>query len=121
MVKAIGGGEPKMMMAFGAWIGAFFYQAQALKIILWAWVVGVLLGGVVGLGMMFFRGRTREHFANARMILSSVLAPQGDKGIHSVNVGLRKKDPLPYGVPLGIGLVSYLAFLGSTGQLYPMR
>src|SRR5882672_12856003 len=48
-VYAIGGmgaGDVKMQMGFGAWIGAFFGMATGLWIILMAFCIAVIIGGV---------------------------------------------------------------------------
>src|SRR3954471_24976395 len=63
-VYAIGGmgaGDVKMTMGFGSWIGAFYgvntgNDVDATSIIFWAFLCGVLAGGVIGLGMILARG-----------------------------------------------------------------
>src|SRR5215470_3755400 len=48
-VYAIGGmgaGDVKMQMGFGAWIGAFYGLPTALWIVLWAFFLAVIIGGI---------------------------------------------------------------------------
>src|SRR5947209_12333656 len=68
-VYAIGGmgaGDVKMQMGFGSWIGAFYgvnateSHPGALWIIVWAFCIAVLVGGVIALGMIALRGQYRR-------------------------------------------------------------
>src|SRR5688572_27113312 len=64
-VYAIGGmgaGDVKMCMGFGSWIGAFYgintgSEVDGANIIFWAFIAGVLVGGVIGLAMILLRGQ----------------------------------------------------------------
>jgi prepilin peptidase CpaA len=120
-VYAIGGmgaGDVKMQMGFGAWIGAFYglretdEHPSAMSIILWAFCLAVIIGGVLGLVMMLVRRRFRGNWANARAILADLLTAPG---IGTVAERASKRKPsmhlLPYGIPLCLGFISYLVYL----------
>lgn len=120
-IGGMGAGDGKMVMGFGAWIGAYFSPAgRATQIMLIAFAIGVLIGGVIGLAMMLVRGRYRENVTNARVILLSFVTSGGLTQIADKGNQIRAKEPkLPYGIPLCIGFVGYLYYLAANGQLQP--
>lgn len=119
-VYAIGGmgaGDVKMTMGFGSWIGAFYgvntgNEIDATSIIFWAFLYGVLAGGVIGLVMILVRGRFQENTQHLRSIVgdwfqSSGIAEIADKA----NARRPRWHRLPYGVPLCIGFLGYLMYI----------
>jgi prepilin peptidase CpaA len=119
-VYAIGGmgaGDVKMTMGFGSWIGAFYginngAETDGASIIFWAFITGVLVGGVIGLGMILARGQFRQNYHHLREILGDMFK---SKGIGEIADKANSRRPrwhrLPYGVPLCIGFLGYLAWL----------
>jgi prepilin peptidase CpaA len=114
-VYAIGGmgaGDVKMQMGFGAWVGAYFGLADGLRVIWWAFVVAVLIGGVLALGMMIVRGRYRQNLTNTREIVGDLI---GASSVGQVADKAAKRKPrmhlLPYGIPLCLGFVGYLIYV----------
>src|SRR5471030_554217 len=79
-VYAIGGmgaGDVKMTMGFGSWIGAFYgiatgAETDGASIIFWAFITGVLVGGVIGLVMILARGQFRQNAQHLREILGDM-------------------------------------------------
>src|SRR5205085_11602693 len=74
-VYAIGGmgaGDVKMTMGFGSWIGAFYGIDTGADIIFWAFICGVLVGGVIGLGMILVRGQFQQNAQHLREILGDM-------------------------------------------------
>jgi prepilin peptidase CpaA len=120
-VYAIGGmgaGDVKMQMGFGAWMGAFYgfgskTLPSSLGIITWAFCLAVLIGGVIALGMILIRGQFSRNWANTREILTD-LANASSVGEVADNAKKRKPRMhlLPYGIPLCLGFISYLVYLG---------
>jgi prepilin peptidase CpaA len=128
-VYAIGGmgaGDVKMQMGFGAWIGAFYGFGRAaipeegvkaihsgLGIIFWAFCLAVVLGGVIALGMILVRGQYRRNWANTREIVGDLFK---SSSVEDVANKADKRKPrmhlLPYGIPLCLGFISYLLYLG---------
>jgi prepilin peptidase CpaA len=115
-VYAIGGmgaGDVKMSMGFGAWMGAFygFGDPGALTIILWAFCVGAIVGGLIAMGMIIVRGQYRQNAEHFREIVGDLF---GARGIGDVADKANKRRSrwhrLPYGVPLCIGFVGYLIY-----------
>jgi prepilin peptidase CpaA len=119
-VYAIGGmgaGDVKMTMGFGSWIGAFYgintgAETDGASIIFWAFITGVLIGGVIGLVMILARGKFQQNAQHLREILGDMFK---SKGIGEIAAKANSRRPrwhrLPYGVPLCIGFLGYLAYL----------
>jgi prepilin peptidase CpaA len=113
-VYAIGGmgaGDVKMSMGFGAWTGAFYGIASGLWIIVYAFCVGTIAGGVIAMVMIMVRGQYRKNIENVReivgdMFTSTSIGQVADKA----NRRRSRWHRLPYGVPLCIGFVGYLVF-----------
>jgi prepilin peptidase CpaA len=117
-IGGMGAGDVKMQMGFGAWIGAFYGLTAteghegALWIIFKAFLVGAVIGGVIGLGMILCRRNLRQNLANTRAILGDFV---GAGGIGAVADKAAERKPrmhlLPYGIPLCLGFVGYLVYL----------
>jgi prepilin peptidase CpaA len=117
-IGGMGGGDVKMQMGFGSWIGAFYglnatdSHPGALSIIFWAFCLGVVIGGVIALGMMALRGNWRTNLANTRAILGDLA---GSKNVGDVAGKAADRKPrmhlLPYGIPLCLGFIGYLIAL----------
>lgn len=111
-IGGMGAGDVKMTMGFGAWAGAFFGY-EAFWIILYAFCIGAVSGGVIALAMMAVRRQFRDNLQHTRAILMD-LATTGS--ISMVAEKAHERRPrwhrLPYGVPLCIGFVGYLWFGG---------
>jgi prepilin peptidase CpaA len=120
-VYAIGGmgaGDVKMQMGFGAWVGAF-YGMRATEahpgagwVLVYAFALAAVIGGVLALGMIFVRGQFKTNVSNAREIVGDLFT---SKGVGDVAGKAAKRKPrmhlLPYGIPLCIGFVSYLIYI----------
>jgi prepilin peptidase CpaA len=118
---AIGGmgvGDVKMQMGFGAWVGSF-YGMRAVDgvhpgagwILVSAFCLAAMIGGVLGLILMIARGQWRTNLKNVRSILGDLLG--GGVAAAADQAAQRKSRMhlLPYGIPLCLGFVSYLIYL----------
>jgi prepilin peptidase CpaA len=115
-VYAIGGmgaGDVKMTMGFGSWIGAFFGFGQGMWIILYAFCAGTIVGGIIALGMIVVRGNYNQNATHMKEIVGDMFSAQG---MGEVAARANRRRPrwhrLPYGVPLCIGFLGYLLYLG---------
>jgi len=116
-IGGMGGGDVKMQMGFGAWIGAFYGLSEskmdpvhpgALWIIFQAFCLAAIIGGVLALCMIFLRGQLRRNMSNTRAILGDLFG-QGPAG--AADKATQRKPTmhlLPYGIPLCLGFISYL-------------
>jgi prepilin peptidase CpaA len=121
-VYAIGGmgaGDVKMQMGFGSWVGAFYglsateTRPGALGIIFWAFCLAAIIGGVLAIVMIVIRGQFRRNLSNTREIIGD-LVTSSSVGEIADKAAQRKPRMhlLPYGIPLCLGFISYLAYLG---------
>jgi prepilin peptidase CpaA len=115
-VYAIGGmgaGDVKMTMGFGSWIGASFGIAQGMWIIIYAFCAGTIVGGIIALGMIAVRGNYKQNATHMKEIVGDMFSAQG---IGDIAERANRRRPrwhrLPYGVPLCIGFLGYLLYLG---------
>jgi prepilin peptidase CpaA len=117
-IGGMGAGDVKMQMGFGAWIGSFYGMAAtdvhpgAMWILVWAFCLAAIIGGVLALGMILLRRQYRQNLSNTREILGDLFSTAG---IGEVAGKAAKRKPrmhlLPYGIPLCLGFVSYLVYL----------
>jgi len=118
-IGGVGGGDVKMQMGFGAWIGAFYglqrspdLHPGALWIIVNAFLLAAVIGGVIALGMILIRGQYRQNLSNTQEILGDLVT---SSGVDDVAQKAAKRKPtlhlLPYGIPLCLGFIGYLIAL----------
>jgi len=116
VIGGMGAGDVKMTMGFGAWIGAYygFGEPNGMWIIVYAFCLGALAGGVIAMGMIMLRGQYRRNLDNVRDIVGDLFK---SSGIGEVAEKANRRRPrwhrLPYGVPLCIGFVGYLIYVYS--------
>jgi prepilin peptidase CpaA len=115
-VYAIGGmgaGDVKMTMGFGSWIGAFFGVPDGLWIIVYAFCAGTIVGGIIALGMIVVRGNYKQNAGHMKEIVGDLFQAHG---IGDMAARANRRRPrwhrLPYGVPLCLGFLGYLFYLG---------
>lgn len=112
-IRGMGQGDVKMTMGFGSWVCAYFGLGTGAWVLWWSFAVGVLVGGVFGLVIMALRRQFYKNVSNFRAIVTDlqVLVTAGPAKA-AERAEARKKDwwRLPYGVPLCVGFVGYLAF-----------
>ncbi|MBY0524881.1 MAG: A24 family peptidase [Gemmataceae bacterium] len=112
LVKGMGQGDVKMQMGFGAWVGSFFGLAQGWLVVVLAFCVGAIIGGIIGLGIMAVRRSYKENVRNMQGILMDVVVTGSLTQMQQRGEQLRDKGPkLPYGIPLCLGFVGYLVYL----------
>jgi prepilin peptidase CpaA len=114
-VYAIGGmgaGDVKMTMGFGSWMCAFYGIERGADIIFWAFCCGVIVGGIIGLGMILARGQFQQNAQHLRDIVGDMFKSSGIGDIaNKANNRRPRWHRLPYGVPLCIGFLGYLAYI----------
>ncbi|MFN4257783.1 MAG: prepilin peptidase [Gemmataceae bacterium] len=108
-IGGMGAGDVKMSMGYGAWVGAFFGLMRGTSVIFWAFCIGVVMGGVIGLGMILYRRDLRHNLSNTQNILQDFVRSGSFAEVAEKGTERRAKEPkLPYGIPLCIGFVGYL-------------
>jgi prepilin peptidase CpaA len=119
-IVGMGQGDVKMLMGFGAWVGAFFGGREAVLILVWAFCLGALAGGVFGLVMMICRRKFAKNLSNFKEIFMDlrVMATVGPAAAAQRATARRSSwDRLPYGIPLCVGFLGYLGYLRMVGVL----
>jgi prepilin peptidase CpaA len=119
-IVGMGQGDVKMLMGFGSWIGAFFGGQFAIVTLLWAFCLGAIVGGICGIAMMVVRRKFKRNLSNFREIAVDlkVLATVGAGAAAARSQSRRAGwDRLPYGIPLCVGFLGYLAYRFYEGTL----
>jgi prepilin peptidase CpaA len=108
----VGAGDVKMQMGFGAWVAPIYGWDHGLTIVLWSWVCGVIVGGVISAVMIWWAGSFRQNARNLTDILTDIAKSKGNVGeIHDKAMARKPSlQLLPYGVPLCIGYLAYVAW-----------
>jgi len=116
-VRGVGGGDVKMQMGFGAWVGAYYGFLTGLWTVFYAFLAGAVVGGVIAAGMILFRREYGKNVQNTREILLDFVS---GGGLGAIRQKAAERKPrlrlLPYGIPLCIGFLGYLAWKGLCNQ-----
>lgn len=105
----MGGGDVKLYAGFGAWmvpIDWFGFEGLAK-----AFAVSVIVGGIMGLAIMIFDGTLKKNIANTRQMLLELQTLPREEVRKRALERKPKMQLLPYGIPLTIGSLGYLAYM----------
>lgn len=107
-VYAIGGmgaGDVKLLAGVGAWFGP--------GVVLGAFLVSTIVGGLMALAMIWRSGRWRHHWGQFKRIGGDIVLVH-DPARLAAEAAARKPTMLllPYGIPLAIGSIAYFAWIG---------
>ena len=104
-IGGMGAGDVKLLAGVGAWVG--------ITHTFWAFVVAVVVGGLIALGMVVCRRKWQHHQSQFLMILSEILIVRDPNQLSAMAAG-RKSSMLllPYGIPIAIGSIAYFAWWG---------
>lgn len=109
-IGGMGAGDVKMYAGFGAWMVPLPWFG--FEHLLWAFAVSAILGSVIAIAMISWRGTVYVNLENTRDIVndwksSSSLGEIFDKA----KVRKPTLQLLPYGIPLAIGSLAYIAYI----------
>jgi len=117
-IGGMGAGDVKMQMGFGAWVGSFYgmravegHHPGAGWILVYAFCLAAVIGGVLALAMIVLRGQLKNNLNNTREILGDLLGAGVGKAADKAAQRKSRMHLLPYGIPLCLGFVSYLIYL----------
>ena len=99
VIRAMGGGDVKLMAAVGSWVGAR-HTVTAL-------IICALAGGIIAMGYVVFHKRFRKTFSNVVSIVK-FHAVSGVKQHPELNLSSAKAVRMPYGVAIACGAVGTL-------------
>jgi prepilin peptidase CpaA len=102
-LRALGGGDVKLMAAIGALVGPFVWW--------WIFVYTALIGGVIALVVIVTRGRFRRAFKNLGTILLSLVRLRRPADTNpELDVRTTRSIKLPHAVTIAAGALAYLLF-----------
>ena len=108
LIGGMGGGDVKLYAGFGAWVGPM----MALE----AFAVSAIVGGVMALGMIAIDRSWGRHWNMARTIVGEVATIRNPDRLSEIAAERKPSMTLlPYGIPLTVGSIGYLAWVGLLG------
>ena len=104
-VGGMGAGDVKLMAGIGAWLG--------WQITLEAFCVSVVVGAIMAVCMVLFRGTWKHHYENFLMILSEWMVIKNPYELSRIAAERKPRMALlPYGIPICIGSIGYFMYAG---------
>jgi prepilin peptidase CpaA len=98
-LRAMGGGDVKLLAAFGAWLGP--------ALVCWVAVYGAIAGGVLAVALIVWRGRVRATIVNLWALLAHWRAA-GLKPHPEVTLENPAAVRMPYALPISLGALATL-------------
>lgn len=102
-LRGMGGGDVKLLAAFGAWTGP--------RLVAWTGLYGAIAGGVLALGVTLWHGVLRQTLANVGL-LTTHWRVAGLGPVQGLTLETSRGPKLPYAIPLTVGLVVALWLKG---------
>jgi len=104
-VGGMGAGDVKLMAGIGAWLG--------WQITLYAFCVSVIVGAIMAVCMVLWRGAFEKHYKQFLLILMEWINVRNPRELSRI-AAERKPSMflLPYGIPICIGSIGYFIFAG---------
>ena len=102
-VGGMGAGDVKLMAGIGAWLGST---------VVWnAFLVSTVVGGLMAVCMVAYRGTWMKHLGNVMLILDDFRTVRNPAEISRL-AAERKPNMflLPYGIPICVGTLGYFAY-----------
>jgi prepilin peptidase CpaA len=114
-IGGMGAGDVKLYAGFGAWMVPMpWFGFQNL---FWAFAISVILGGAMAAVMIWRSGTFFKNLANAQDILQDL---RESSSVVEVSAKAKVRKPtlqlLPYGVPLTIGSLCYVALFAASAM-----
>jgi prepilin peptidase CpaA len=105
MIGGMGAGDVKLYAGVGAWVGP--------AMILQAFAVSAVVGGVLALAMVAWSGEYARHWVMLQTIVHEILTVRSPSKLSAL-AAARKPTMrlLPYGIPLAVGTIAYFAWTG---------
>jgi prepilin peptidase CpaA len=101
MLRARGAGDVKLLSAVGAVTGP--------GNCLWIFLLTAILGGIIALILLLFRGRVRQTFFNVGWIIRDLLHLQAPwRSSEELDVTTNKGLRLPHGAMIAVGALAFI-------------
>lgn len=109
-IGGMGAGDVKMMAAIGAWVH--------VTIVFFSFCVGAVVGGVIAVGMIAMSGQGRKHFNQFFFLINEITTVRNPETLFDIASDRKSSMKLlPYGIPMAIGTLIYMGFMGFNGEL----
>ena len=104
-IGGMGAGDVKLLAGVGAWMHATHT--------FWVFAVSVIVGAVLAVLMVAYRGAWGKHARQFRMILEEIVTIRDPNELAAI-AAERKSSMLllPYGIPIAIGSIIYFVWEG---------
>ncbi len=104
-IGGMGAGDVKLLAGVGAWIGP--------SLTVGAFATSAIVGGVMALAMIAWSGQFARHWVRFQVIGHEILTIRDPAKLAGL-AAERKPSMmlLPYGIPLAVGSIAYLAWAG---------
>jgi prepilin peptidase CpaA len=104
-IGGMGAGDVKLLGGVGAWVWG--------TVTFYAFCLSALAGGLIALAMVVYARKFRHHRAQFSAILTEIFVVR-DPNQLAVIAAERKSRMmlLPYGIPIALGTIAYLACMG---------
>lgn len=96
LLRGMGGGDVKLLAAFGAWLGP--------RLVLWVGLYGVIAGGILALVVALASGVMGRTVANISLLLTHWRVA-GVGPVDGLTLETANGPKLPYAIPLTCGLM----------------
>lgn len=104
-IGGMGAGDVKLMAGIGAWVWP--------AVTFYAFCVSAIVGGVIAVAMVLFRGAWAKHRQQFGVILNEIAVIRDPDKLAAI-AAERKSSMmlLPYGIPIALGTIAYFAWSG---------
>jgi prepilin peptidase CpaA len=104
-VGGMGAGDVKLMAGVGAWMWG--------TVTLYAFATTAVVGGVIAIGMVLYRGAWQKHRDQFWSILGEIATVKDPEQLAAIAAERKPRMfLLPYGIPIAIGTIAYFAWSG---------
>src|SRR5262249_8747341 len=100
LIGGMGEGDVKLLAGVGAWVGA--------SVTFYAFCVTAIIGGVIALGMVFYRRAWKKHYGQFWFICNEIATVRDPDQLYEIAAERKPRMMLlPYGIPIAIGTIAY--------------
>ena len=105
LIGGMGAGDVKLYAGVGAWVGP--------AVVLPAFVVSAVVGGLMALAMVAWSGDYLRHWSLFQTIGHEILSIRNPAKLSAIAAERKPTMTLlPYGIPLAVGSIAYFAWTG---------
>jgi prepilin peptidase CpaA len=105
LIGGMGAGDVKLLAGVGAWIG--------VTNTLYAFCLSAFIGGVIAIGMVLWNRGWQHHMSQFFVIWNEITTIRDPDQLSTIAAERKPRMLLlPYGIPIAIGTIAYLAWFG---------